>query len=241
MNENASQSSQRLSKSYALLRVERAGNGCSLAPIGLPFLRAFENVRGDAALFQGFTELDAQKAAGGVARDTGIKPVGQAAHHRRVFVQQLGDDREVVLVDDRIDPPAEATELGFDGFADRLDVATAAHREALQIDEEQILLLVEGEALVERNRQHVVAQVHDAFSENTRVHVNRIARDARFEIHQRQDVALDIDTGGNFGEHKSIWTKRKDTALRNVQDALRPLVSVSAAERHMFDSFDELA
>src|SRR6266436_2177335 len=62
----------------------RAVSPFDVAPIRLRFIGAFEDMRGDAAFFQSFAELDAQEARGGVAGDAGIKTLGQAAHHRRI-------------------------------------------------------------------------------------------------------------------------------------------------------------
>jgi hypothetical protein len=108
-------------------------------------------------LLQRFPQFDAQKAACGVARDAGIESVGKAAHHRRILVQQLRQNREVVIVNDGVNAAVERAELCFDGFCNRLDVGAAAQREPLQIDKEKVLLRVQREALVEGNRKHVVA------------------------------------------------------------------------------------
>ena len=219
----------------------RAGDPFDVSPVRLRFLRAFENMRRDAALFQRLAELDAQEAGGGVARDARIEAVGQAAHHGRIFVEQFRHDREIVVVDDRVDPPAEPAELGLDGAGDRVDVGAAAQREALQIDEEQVLLLVEGETLIERDREHVVAQIHRALAEDPRVHRERIARDRRLEIHQREDVALDVDAGRDFDQLEPPGRQRKDAALGDVEHALPARGRVGAAERHVLHGLDEFA
>src|SRR3954453_4601697 len=69
-------------------------NAFALAPIRLRFCRTFEDMRGDAAFLQRFAELDAQKAGRGVAGDAGVEPVGEAAHHGGIIVEQLGQNRE---------------------------------------------------------------------------------------------------------------------------------------------------
>src|SRR5271157_2463087 len=78
-----------------------------LLPPVLPRLRrALEDVRGDAALLQRLAELHPPEAARRVARDAGIKAVDDLAHHGGVFVEELRQDGEIVIVDDGVDPLA---------------------------------------------------------------------------------------------------------------------------------------
>jgi hypothetical protein len=68
-------------------------------------------MRGDAALLQRLAELDTQEAAGCVARDAGIEPVHQVAHRGRVFVEQLGRNGEIIVVDNGVDRAPERREV----------------------------------------------------------------------------------------------------------------------------------
>jgi hypothetical protein len=89
---------------------------------------------------------------GGIAGDAGVEAVGEAAHHGRIFVQELRHDREVIVVDDGVDAPVETVEPGLDGSCDRVDVGAAAQRKALQIDEEQVLLPIKRETPILRRQ-----------------------------------------------------------------------------------------
>src|SRR5271166_612500 len=122
-----------------------------LAPVLAGLDRALENMRRDAALLQRLAELHAQESARRIARDAGIEALDHIAHHGGVFVEQFGQDSEICIVDDGVDPPADGGELRFDHFLDRLDVVAAVQRKALEIDEEDVLQRIVGETLLERD------------------------------------------------------------------------------------------
>jgi hypothetical protein len=68
-------------------------------------------MRRDAALIERFTKLDAQEAAGRVTRYTGIEPVHEASYRLRILIEQFGQNREVVVIDDRVNAMPERREF----------------------------------------------------------------------------------------------------------------------------------
>src|SRR5262249_39122998 len=132
-------------------------------------------------------------------------------------------------------------EFLFDGSRDLLNIGTAAQRKVLEIDEEQVLLSVIGKALLERDRQEILAQFHWAFAEDAGIHKERIAPDDRLEIHQRQNVALDVDAGRNLDQLEPVGAQRKDAALGDVKHPLPARGGKGAAEGDVLDRLNKLA
>ena len=55
-----------------------------------------------------------------------------------------------------------------------------------------------------------------------------------------EDVALEIDAGGDFDQAQAVVVEPENGALGNVQDALAALARIGAAEGQVIDPIDEL-
>src|SRR5262245_7727509 len=62
--------------------------------------RALVDVRSDGAATERIAQLSPEKATGRVAGSAGVKSIGKIAHHGRVFVNYVGKNFEIVVVDD---------------------------------------------------------------------------------------------------------------------------------------------
>jgi hypothetical protein len=67
----------------------------------LPLLHIVD-MRCDRALLQRVAQLSAQETAGRIAGDAGVEAVDEAPHHRRVFVNDVGEDFEIIVIDDSV-------------------------------------------------------------------------------------------------------------------------------------------
>jgi len=85
---------------------------------------------------------------------------------------------------------------------------------------------IAGQPLLERDADEVGAQAHGLGTEDARVHLGRIARDQRSELHAGEDVALDVDARRDLDELEPLGPQREDTALGS-----RRARSVRAAPR----------
>ena len=119
--------------------------------------------------------------------------------------------------------------------------STDLNCEPLEIDEEHVLLGVVAEALLERQRQHAVAQAHRLGKEDPLVHQpRRPVHDGR-EIHLREDVPVQVDAGRDLDQLETLVAERKHAALGDVEHRLLARCGVLAAERAVLDLADELA
>src|SRR5579863_4959998 len=129
---------------------------------------------------------------------------------------------------------------GFDLGANCIDIFEACDFVALKIDKKQVLRRVIAEPLVKLQSENRRAEPHRYVKENPLVHETQPWAYDRSESHLGNDVALNIDTRRHLGQYKAIGRKREDTPLGNVQDRLSTPRRILAAERAMFNGFDEL-
>ena len=199
------------------------------------FLGGLVDVRREPAVRQRVAELHAQETRRRVAGDAPVVALDQPLHHVGPRIDQLRSDRETVVVDDRVDPLADRRQRLLDFAAHVLDVPQRADREALEVDEEDVLLRGVGEPARERNGEHPVAQPHRAFPEDRLVHDARRAADHGTEVHLREDVALEIDAGRDLRELQALVAEAEHAALGDVERGLAPLAGLVARKRPMLD------
>src|SRR5690554_424077 len=72
-------------------------------------------------------------------------------------------------------------------------------------------------------------------------HLAKLTGDARYEVHGRQNVTLDVDTRGHLGERDFTVDQLEDTALGDEEHRLAGLLGVAATEGDLIDSLHELA
>ena len=123
-------------------------------------LRSLEDVRRDGTPIERVSQLAAQEAVGRIARRARIEPVHQIAHHRGILVDNVREDGEILIVDDRLDLVAHRLEDRLDRMADPFDVLLVANDMPFEIDEELPFLRMLRESLLERHTQEIVTQVH---------------------------------------------------------------------------------
>ena len=126
-------------------------------------------------------------------------------------------------------------------LANRFGVLQGLDFIAFQIDEEQIVLGIVGKALLDRQAQQGAAQAHRLGLEDTPIHQLWRLLEHRLEIHMRKDVALQINTGGDFHQFHAIGGELEHAALGDVQHRLALGDRVRAAEGAVFDFLEELA
>src|SRR5690348_16509518 len=185
-------------------------------------------------------QLGAQKAARRVAGRTRVKSIGEIAHHRRVLVDDIRENIEIVVVDDDVDLSPQRRKHAFNDAVYLFDVPVVSNHVTLEIDEELILLRMKGESLLERHAQQVVAQSHRPGQEYALIDEGRITADNRLKIHPRQNFALDVDTWSNLDQREPVRSKFEYTALRHVKHRLVALYCVVAGKGPVFDVTNEL-
>jgi hypothetical protein len=105
----------------------------------------------------------------------------------------------------------------------------AAHRKSLEIDEENVLLRVVGEALREWFFQQLRTQAHRFRRENPCIHQHRRVVLDRGEFHAVENVALQVHAGGDLDQFEAFGAKAEDAALGDVEHGLaRPRCDRSA-------------
>src|SRR6476660_9932274 len=133
-----------------------------------------------------------------------------------MFVEQLRQDKKIVVVHDSVDAMPERCKLVFHRVDDGANFAATTHREALEIDKKYVLLRVVGEALIEGNAQQMVAQAHGLGAEDTRIHQLGFIANDRLEVHLRENVPLDIDAGCDLTQLQTVGRQDEHAAFRNV-------------------------
>ena len=93
---------------------------------------------------------------------------------------------------------------------------------------------IEGEAVGQRPAQQHGFQPHRLGPEQARVHGPGIADD-RAELHQRQDVPLDVDARRHLGQLQSLRRQAEDAALGDVEHGLAGRGSAAAVEGDLLD------
>ena len=73
------------------------------------------------------------------------------------------------------------------------------------------------------------------------IHRPQVVGDARPEAHPGQDVAFDVDAGGDLDQDEAIRLEGEDRALGDVAHLLPPLAGEPAVERDLADRRHELA
>ena len=108
----------------------------------------FVDMRGQRPLLQGVAQLGAKKTARGVAGDAQVKAIHEAAHHGRVFVDDVGVDFEVVVINDGVDLSTQRSQPVFDDPANLVHVLAVVNTMPFEIGEEPVLTRVVGESLL---------------------------------------------------------------------------------------------
>ena len=134
----------------------------------------------------------------------------------------------------------ERRQARIDRGADTSDVVGAAHRQALEIYEEQVLLRVVGQALLERDVEQVAAQAHRRIVEDARVHQRRRTPHDRHEVHVIENVALQVHPGRDLEQLEARVAQPEHAALGDVEHVLLPLDRLRTAEGAVLDRGDEL-
>ena len=94
-------------------------------------------------------------------------------------------------------PPRSKTER-------REHVLAGADREAFEIDEQQVALGVVDDAVLDAELEQRLAQVHGLIHEDAFVHELGLCAHHRLEIHVGENVAIDVDTGGDFEQFQAV-------------------------------------
>src|SRR5277367_5069493 len=126
------------------------------------------------------------------------------------------------------------------GFDDGANFHPAANREALEIDEEEVLLWVVRKATLEWHAQQVVAQSHRLGVKDTRIHHLQLLRNDRIKIHVRENVAFEVDAGCDLPQLESMGGQGEHAAFGDVEHRLRTRTGKPAAERDLFNPPNEL-
>jgi len=88
----------------------------------MSFFGAFINIRRQVALFQFVSHFHPQKGAGRVARDVFVI-LHDMINQIRIVIDQIGQDVEIVIVDDRVDFLVQWPQDFADQGPDFLDVS----------------------------------------------------------------------------------------------------------------------
>src|SRR5439155_16664065 len=210
-----------------------------LAQMRLRLLRAFADVRGDAAFLQCVAQLSAQESAGRVAGDSRIETLGESFYHLGIGVEYIGQDGEVVVIDNGVHLPTETAEFRLNQAANAFDVGKRLYGIALEIDEELVLLRVVGEAFFQRQTQQVFPQAHRLGAENARIHEARRFAYDRPEIHLGENVLLQIYAGSDLDQLEPFFVQTEDAALGDVEGRLLAPYRVAAAVGTVLDLLHE--
>src|SRR6516165_7302301 len=105
---------------------------------------------------------------------------------------------------------------------------------AFEIGEEPVFAGVIGESSLDRHSQQLVAQTHWTARENALIHHRGIANDWT-KFHPGEDITLNVDTGRDFDEFKTLPRQFEHTALRHIQHWLPAVDCILAGKRAMFN------
>src|SRR5205814_4031918 len=180
------------------------------------------------------------EGAARVPRDVQVVALHQPPDHLYVRVEELGNDAEVVVVDDGGDLAPDSLEPRFHRLSDVLDVPLGADRHTLEVEEKDVAGLVIAKPRLERQREQILAQAHRPVGEDSRVHRRKPWAHERREFHLREDVALEVDSRSDLDQFQSTGDEPEDAALGDEDDGLLPADRVVAAERALLDLVDEL-
>ncbi|VTR67822.1 conserved hypothetical protein [Desulfosarcina cetonica] len=200
-------------------------------PAGL--IPALVDVRRHAPPLQLVAKLHAQKGAGRVAGDAFIK-TGRVFYHFHVFIDQVRRDIEIVVVGDRMDLFVLKGQCVIHDLAHPLNILAAFDVIIFQVDEKGVVGGVIGKAFFEGDGQQILLDAHATETENPLVHkLGRLTHDG-FEIHQGQDLGLQVDPGSDLDQFQAFVTQGKDAALGDVQHPLPVCGGIRAAEGFLF-------
>ncbi len=212
----------------------------SVSEGGLGLGAGLVDMRGQAALADGGTQLVAQEGAGAVARDLAVVMLDHLLDHLGIGVHGGLQDLEAVVVDDDIDPVSDGLALALDRDLHLERILRAGQAQALEVEEEALALGLPADALGQGDGQQAVFEAHRFGAEDAGIHQDGLAHD-RAERHPGQDVALYVDAGRDLDQLQALGREREDAALGDVEHLLAGLGRVLAAEGDLFDRLDELA
>ena len=221
---------------------------------GRIFVPRKPSVRGHSVL-----ELERSRAAHGVRaggdplgrepddqRHAGEDFPGRKGHDERVEPEardegsvveghQLGEDEEIIASRRPVEPldskdvPARREDPPHD-FFHLLNFFTRFHVVVFKVDEKDVVLGIVGETVLQGDIEEIVLDPHPGEPENAFVHQLRRPAHDRFEIHQRQNLGLQVYAGGDLNQFQPLLAQREDTALGDVQHGLAAFPGFRAAE-----------
>ena len=105
----------------------------------------------------------------------------------------------------------------------------------------EVFLRVVAEARFERHAQELVAQAHRLRSEDALVHERDRLVDHGLEVHEGEDVALDIDSGCDLDQLEPVLRELEHAPFGHVEHGLAAAHRDLAAEGLVLDLVHELA
>ena len=209
--------------------------------MGARLVGTLVNMRRDRASTESVAQLGAQKATGRIAGRTSVKPIGEIAHHRRVLVDDVGENIEIVVVDDDVDFSPQRRKHAFNDAAYLFDVPVVSNHVTFKIDEELVLLWDERVNRCSSGMRKRSSRSPIGSGKKTRsIHERRITADNRLKIHSRQNFALDVDAWSNLDQRQPLRSKFEYTALRHIEHGLVALYCVVAGKGPVFNVTNEL-
>src|SRR6516225_1436458 len=161
---------------------------------GLRVLLLLEYVRSDVAAGEGLPKLHTHE---GARREAGNRRVIVFEHvpvHVRIVVVGAFGYAELVIVDDDADPLADLFAPLLQQVAQLHNVGLCPDVHSLEIEEQYIALLIVGNAVGQVEIEQMSLKPHWFVLEYADIHRLRLADDW-FEIHMRQNIPFDVDTG----------------------------------------------